>query len=139
MSRYPPTPRQKIKTLSVKQPWAWAIANGFKTIETRKWCPNHRGDILVVASLKPDKLLLDWLISQRGIDIMGEIQYGKAIAIAELVECRLMTRADEAHALCPTYHGAFAWVLRNVRKIEPYPVKGRLGLYETTKPAFVRT
>ena len=133
------TPRQKIKTLSVKQPWAWAIANGFKTIETRTWIPNHRGDILIVASLKPDKLFLDWLISQRGDGILADIEYGKAIAIADLLECRPMTRADEARALCPTYPGAFAWVLRNVRKIEPYPVKGRLGLYETAKPVFSRS
>ncbi len=123
--------RQTIKTLSVKQPWAWAIAEGLKTIETRKWCPNHRGDILIAASLRPDKIFLEWLISQRGIDILGEIEYGKAIAIVELLHCRPMTRADESFALCPVYPGAYAWVLGNVRKIEPYPVKGRLGLYAT--------
>ncbi|KKL91162.1 hypothetical protein LCGC14_1897480 [marine sediment metagenome] len=127
--------RQTIKTLSVKQPWAWAIAEGLKTIETRTWIPNHRGDILIVASLKPDKLLLDWLVEQRGKDILSEILYGKALAIVELVECRPMTKADEDAAMCPVYKGAFAWVLANVRKIEkPYPVKGRLGLYETRKP-----
>lgn len=125
--------RQKIKTLSVKQPWAWAIANGLKTIETRKWCPNYRGDILIQAGLKADKLFLDWLVEQRGNGILGEIEYGKAIAIAELLACRPMVKADEEFALCPVYPGAYAWVLSNVRKIKPYPVKGRLGLYETYK------
>jgi hypothetical protein len=28
------------------------------------------------------------------------------------------------------YPNAFAWVLQNVRAIEPFPVKGQLGLYE---------
>lgn len=128
--------RQTIKTLSVKQPWAWAIAEGLKTIETRTWIPNHRGDILIVASLKPDKLMLDWLIEQRGEKILDEIEYGKALAISELVECRKMTRADEDAAMCPVYDGACAWVLADVRKIEkPYPVKGHPGLYETRRPA----
>ena len=127
--------RQTIKTLSVKQPWAWAIAEGLKTIETRTWCPNHRGAILIVASLKPDKLLLDWLVEQRGAEILDQIEYGKAVAIVELVECRGMETRDEQAAQCTWYPGAYAWMLENVRKIaKPYPVKGRLGLYETRRP-----
>ena len=127
--------RQTIKTLSVKQPWAWAIANGLKTIETRTWIPHHRGETLIVSSLKPDKLMLDWLVSQRGADILKQIEYGKALAIADLVECRRMVRADAKAAMCPYYEGAYGWVLVNVRKIKkPYPVKGRLGLYETRRP-----
>lgn len=125
--------RKTMKALSIKQPWAWAIANGLKTIETRKWCPDHRGDILIVASLKPDKLLLEWLVEQRGEGILEEVEYGKAIAIAELVDCRAMEMRDEAAAMCVCYPGAFSWFLENVRKIKPFPVKGRLGIYEVKR------
>lgn len=125
----------KMKHLSVKQPWAWAIANGLKTIETRLFIPHYRGDIVIVASLKPDKLLLAWLVEQRGKKILDEIEYGKALAIVELVECRAMTKADEDAAMCPYRKGACAWVLQNVRKIEkPYPVRGRQGLYDARRP-----
>ena len=122
-----------MRALSIKQPWAWAIANKLKTIETRKWCPNHRGDILIVASLKPDKLLLEWLVEQRGEGILGQVEYGKAIAIVELVDCKPMEMRDEAAALCTCYIGACSWFLENVRKIKPFPVTGRLGLYEVKR------
>ncbi len=99
--------------LSIRQPWASMIASGKKTIETRVWGTDHRGDILIVSSKTPN-------IAPAGY----------AIAIAELVDCRPMTTRDEKAACCPVYPNAVAWVLRNVRAIEPFPVKGRLRLYE---------
>ncbi len=125
--------RKTMKALSIKQPWAWAIANGLKTIETRKWCPNHRGDILIVASLKPDKLLLEWLVEQRGKEILEQVEYGKAIAIVELVDCRTMVKGDAKAAMCEPYPGAYSWFLEDARKIKPFAVTGRLGLYEVKR------
>lgn len=118
-----------MKAFSIKQPWAWAIVYGFKTIETRTWPTNYRGEILIVSSLKPDKKLLDWFVGQTGKHIKSQMEYGKAIAVAELVDCRVMAEADQDAALCDVYPGAFSWVLENVRPIEPFAVKGQLGLY----------
>jgi hypothetical protein len=102
-----------MKALSVKQPWANMIAYGEKTIETRTWATDYRGDILIVSSRNPP------------------IQpAGCAVAIATIVDCRDMTRADELAARCPIYANAKAWVLENVRRLEPFPVKGSLGIYE---------
>ena len=42
-----------MKAVSVKQPWASLIAEGNKTIETRTWPTNYRGDLLICASKKP--------------------------------------------------------------------------------------
>lgn len=39
-----------MKALNVKQPWAWLIASGKKTIETRTWSTKYRGPILIVSS-----------------------------------------------------------------------------------------
>jgi len=117
-----------MKALSIKQPWAWAIASGHKTIETRTWPTNYRGELLIVASKTPDRTMTQMIteISQRG----QIIEYGKAIAVARLVNCRLMTNADEDAAMCDIYNGAYSWVLRNVRRIEPFSVSGQLGIYE---------
>lgn len=30
--------------ISIRQPWAWLIANGFKDIENRDWATKFRGD-----------------------------------------------------------------------------------------------
>ena len=38
-----------IPALSIRQPWAWLIVNGFKDIENRDWPTNFRGRLLVHA------------------------------------------------------------------------------------------
>jgi len=102
-----------MKALSIKQPWANLIAAGRKTIETRTWATDYRGEILIVSSKTP-KLE----------------PAGYALAIAQLVDCRPMTKHDEAAACCPIYPKAYSWVFKNVRRIKPFPVKGQLGIYD---------
>ena len=38
--------RRRVRAISLKQPWASMIAEGRKSIETRKWATTHRGEIL---------------------------------------------------------------------------------------------
>jgi hypothetical protein len=118
-----------IKALSIKQPWAGLIANGGKSIETRLWETKYRGPLLIVSSKLPDE------VSMRTFGVKdnpGHWIYraaGKALAVADLVDCRPMVKADELGARCDLYAGAFSWVLKNVRPIEPFSVKGSLGIY----------
>jgi hypothetical protein len=106
-----------IKALSLKQPWANMVASGEKTIETRKWPTSYRGPLLIVSSKSPN-------IPPAGF----------ALAIADLVDCRPMTYADEGAAKCPFYPGAYAWMLHDIRRIEPFQVQGRLGIYNAPVP-----
>lgn len=106
-----------IKAISVKQPWANLIASGEKTIETRTWATEYRGEVLIVSSKTP-------AIHPAGF----------AIAIVKLVDCRPMVRRDEMAACCPVYEGAFSWVLRDIKRIKPFPVRGQLGLYDVELP-----
>lgn len=39
-----------MKALTVKQPWAWLIVNGHKTIEYRSWRTTYRGPLAIIAS-----------------------------------------------------------------------------------------
>ncbi len=39
-----------MKCLSLRQPWAWMVVHGGKTIENRRWSPSHRGPFLVHAA-----------------------------------------------------------------------------------------
>lgn len=107
-----------IKAISVKQPWANLIASGEKTIETRTWATDYRGELLIVSSKAP-------AIQPAGF----------ALAIVRVVDCRLMCRRDEMAACCPVYEGAFSWVLAGIRRIKPFPVRGQLGLYDVELPA----
>ena len=37
--------------LSIRQPWAWLVVNGYRDIENRDWPTNFRGPLLVHAGL----------------------------------------------------------------------------------------
>lgn len=107
-----------MKAISLKQPWANLVASGKKTIETRKWSTKYRGDLVICSSQNP------------------KIEpYGKALCIVELYDVRPMTKNDEKKACIKLYSGAYAWMLRNLRKIDPpIPVKGSLGIFNLKLP-----
>ena len=109
-----------MKAISIKQPWAHLIATGKKTIETRTWETYYRGELLIVSSK----------ISVKGYHGFGDLPLGQAVAVAILTDCRLMIKYDEESTLCDIYSGAYSWVLENIRQIKPFPVKGRLRIYE---------
>jgi hypothetical protein len=110
-----------MKALSVKQPWANLIASGDKTIETRTWATHYRGELLIVSSRTPR------------IDPAG-----CALAIVRLVDCRPMTERDQIDACCDLYPDAYSWVLRDARRISPFPVRGQLGIFEVALPDSLR-
>ena len=100
------------KAISLKQPWANLVASGKKTIETRKWRTNYRGDLVICSSQNP------------------KIEpYGKALCTVELYDIKPMKKSHEKKACIKVYPGAYSWFLRNIRKIKPVPVKGSLGIF----------
>ncbi len=102
------------KAISLKQPWANLVASGKKTIETRKWKTNYRGDLVICSSKKPN-------IHPAGC----------ALCIVELYDVKPMTKKDEKKACIKVYPRAYSWFLRNIRQIKPVvPVKGQLGVFD---------
>lgn len=106
-----------IKAISVKQPWASMIQQGWKNIETRTWYTDHRGDLLIVSTLKPE---------------YPGCPCGFALCVVNLKNCRPMILSDEAGARCEYREDLklFAWVLSDIREIRPFRVRGRQGLYD---------
>ena len=101
-----------MKALSLRQPWANLIASGEKTIETRTWKTNYRGEILICSSKYP------------------KIEpYGKAICVATIYDCKPMLKSDTQRACCDWYEG-YSWFLKDIRPIVPFDVKGQLNLFE---------
>lgn len=101
-----------MKAISLKQPWASLVADGIKTIETRKWSTKYRGTLVICSSRKPDIY-----------------PAGFALATAEIYDCKPMVKADEKLACIKVYPKAHSWFLKNIKKIKPIPVKGSLGIY----------
>ena len=118
-----------MKALSIRQPWASWIASGKKYIETRTWTTSYRGPILICSSKTWDDAVGVFDEAARAL------VYGHAIAIAQLVDCRPMTEADQHDACCFYMLGRYAWVLRDVHRIErPFPVRGMPGLFDVELP-----
>lgn len=148
-----------VRAITVKNPWAWAIAHGGKNIENRCRPVGYRGPILIHAGA-------GW--SERGAaddrvaDVWGPWHSDGAIgrcypcpnpdyfrpgivAVAQLVDVHLAHAADpEARVPCCPPWGELTYspgrgegricvqhfVLDAVRALpEPVPARGRLGLW----------
>jgi hypothetical protein len=96
-----------VKALSVRPPFAQLIAAGVKTLELRSRPTSHRGELLICAT-KPE---------------------GRALAVATVTGCRPFTPADERAAQSDFEPGLWAWELADARRIQPFAVKGKLGLF----------
>jgi len=107
-----------LPALSLKQPWASLIAQGKKTIETRAWGTRYRGPIVICSSQQPK----------------DQGPAGVALCVAMLRQCRPMTPEDETLARCRIYDRAVAWCLGKVWPLQPFRVKGQLGLFTVMAP-----
>lgn len=109
-----------MKALTIRQPWADAIAHGEKRVENRGRRTNYVGQVLIHAGMMGDRQAVLNGITP-GPDIRGAI-----IAIADLVGCH------RAKGCCKPwgFEDCWHWELSDVRRlITPLPAKGQLGLW----------
>ena len=105
--------------LSLIQPWAWAVIHGPKDIENRTWWSIIRGPVWIAASAQVTRRYYDQarelMKGIAGIDCpkLDELEYGKIIGSANIVDCILpggYTSAKEidCRSACTAYklHGA---------------------------------
>jgi hypothetical protein len=123
-----------MKALSLKQPWVGLIMTGQKTIETRKWRTNYRGDIIICSSMNIDYPKMEKLakeLNKKELSLSYYYTLGCALGIVELYDIVRMTTEHEEKAYIEVYPGAYAWLLRNIRRYKyPHHVNGKLGLFE---------
>ena len=74
-----------MKVLSLTEPYATLIKNGIKTIETRSWKTNYRGDILIHAGKTVNKEAIN-----RVKDLNLNYSNGEIIAKAKITNCILV-------------------------------------------------
>ena len=125
-------------TLTVRQPWAWAIARAGKDIENRSRTTRYRGPILIhAAKAVPDYTEIDDLLALLELSagdgaqaleleqFEAEAVYGAIVASAKVTDC-------VAASTSPWFCGPFGWVLMDVRPIaRPIHRAGRLGIFHT--------
>lgn len=122
-----------MKVLTVKNPWATLIVNGYKEYEFRSWKTNYRGKILIHSSANLEKNMLS-----RFQDYNLDCTNGAIIGEAEIVDCILVDEEfnKELTSINPVVYGKsnhiekYAWKLENIKKYDnPIHIKGKLGLW----------
>lgn len=138
---------ERMKAITIKQPWATLIALGLKEFETRSWATKHRGSIAIHAGKSIDKEAYEDFsndLKAVGIENIKQLPIGSVIATASLVECHKVIKeypkqntaeVAEFYIDGKEYNygfyepGRYAWQLSNVKAIEPVPAKGQLSLW----------
>lgn len=122
-----------MKVLTIKQPWAELIIDGYKKYEFRGWKTKYRGKILIHAGMSLEK---DMMIRFKDYNL--DYTLGAIIGEADLVDCILVDKKfnEELRNIDPIVYGRsnhvenYAWKLDNIIKYDkPIPCKGQLGLW----------
>ena len=123
-----------MKCLSIKEPFASLIINGYKKYEFRSWKTNYRGKILIHASKSYAKVAVN-----RFEKLNLKYFPGCIIGEAEIIDCILITKEFEdslknenklVYGISGDRKG-YAWVLSNIKKYDKLiEVNGKLGLWE---------
>lgn len=133
-----------IHCVTLWQPWASAIAQGLKTIETREWSTRVGGLLGIHAGRSWDlEVVRAWV---NGPQNLGEIvlsqareEIGHLLAIARVAEMKHYTQGewiqDAVKHLCPAHYWngrKVGWVLENIRRIKPIRMNGHQGIWKYT-------
>lgn len=114
-----------MKSLTVKQPWAWAIVAGHKRIENRTWTTRYRGPIIIVAGQARDRLTIgSAFLADLGISVPRTLRFGAAIGVVDIIDIVRPHELDD-----PFAEGPWCWLLARPRRFRsPIAAQGHLGL-----------
>ena len=129
-----------LKSLTVHQPWAWAIAAGHKRVENRSWATPYRGDLLIIAGRSRASLEAgNELLRSLGCWLPDGYVYGAAVCIVTLYAVLPLNELLKLYQPHPIATGPFCWMLSDARPLrEPIPMTGHLSLRSVTS-ASVKT
>lgn len=144
---------EKVRAISLWQPWASAIARGAKRIETRSWSTRYRGPLLIHAARTTVGLALARQTIMGSFlyqaftptehasvrDAIDALPRGAIVAVCRLVHCIPTEDVREPPlemAFGDYTPGRFAWLLDNVVPVQdPLPWRGSRSLFDVEPPA----
>ncbi|EOG5358339.1 ASCH domain-containing protein [Proteus mirabilis] len=116
-----------MKAISIRQPWAWLIVNGYKDIENRSWRTKYRGQVLIHASQgvkKSEYERAKELTDLLGITLPTSFETGGIVGVATITDC-----VEQSES--PWFFGEKGFVLTDARPLEFIQIKGKLSFFET--------
>lgn len=127
-------PRQAI---SIRQPWAWLIVNGWKNIENRMWRTSYRGPVLIHASkgMTMDEYQACALFvagfSTLRLPPFATLERGGIVGMATILDC---VEDHPSEWFC----GEWGFVLADQRPFPFVAFKGALSFFRVDCPELVR-
>ena len=136
------TTEAPMRAITLWQPWASAIAHGWKQVETRGRRTLHRGPIAIHAAKvwgptqKEAARRLSGVV-EKPADHFDDLPRGFVVCVANLVDCVEMTQEliDATPSLERAFGdwrpGRWAWYLEDVKFLQdnPFPLKGRQSMW----------
>lgn len=123
-----------MKVITIKQPWATLIAEGYKEYEFRTWKTKYRGPILIHAGKGVDKKAME-----KFKHLNLEYPVGQIIAKATITDCVYVDEefAQEMYKKDPAVYGlviknewdGYGFKLENIEKLKPIKINGKLSLW----------
>lgn len=127
-----------MRALSIRQPWAWLIVSGYKTLENRGWTTTYKGPLLIHASKSMTKdefrSAVDFAQQIGGVELarrMGapaDHQFGGIVG-----ECVLAGWVHESDD--PWFVGPYALRLEGARPVPFVPWRGALNFFDVPRDA----
>ena len=118
-----------IKALSIKQPWAHLIAQGYKDIENRTWSTSYRGWFYVHTGQEPDReryeraaYILEKVHNEQ-LPPLEEMRTGGIVGMARLVDVRQFHTS-------PWHEGPYGFVLEDAIPVPFRECKGPSKFFE---------
>ena len=123
--------QKKLKAISIREPWAWAILHAGKDIENRSWRTHFRGVVVIHAASGMTKAEYAWgakiIMKITGLEPppwpMAETR-GCIVGLVNIVDCVEKSKSK-------WFGGDYGFVLNNPRSLaKPIPCAGALGFWD---------
>ena len=119
--------------ISIRQPWAWLIVNGYKHVENRTWNTHWRGHILVhaakgmtYAEYMQAKALFHQVHGDKAqMPIPQRLERGGIVGEATITD--VVRESDD-----PYFFGPIGFVLADAKPLKFRPMRGRLGMFQVS-------
>ena len=125
-----------MKVITIKQPWATLIAEGYKEYEFRTWKTKYRGELLIHAGKGIDKKAME-----KFKHLNLEYPSGCIIAKVNLTDCteindeerKMLKEKNDlvySNVISDKEWKGYGFKLENVEKIIPIEINGKLSLWD---------
>jgi hypothetical protein len=129
-------PRSGYFALSVRQPWAYLIVMGQKTIELRDWATTYRGMLLIHAAKQVDERAMHYFdLQDSGLDLGCLVGAVELVDVLRMTPDTLRARQWEHRDFGPFAKSKYGFVLQTLQVFsEPIPMLGNQGIFSIVNP-----